>query len=109
MLLWKHCINSLLRGEDNFYPVVLATLALDALCHIRETSMKGPSYLPIIPYILSVSFAFGFGRSYAQSEVTRDIVAEEPNILMILVDDLGYSDLGAYGGNIDTSNIDQIA
>ena len=35
--------------------------------------------------------------------------AERPNILLIVADDLGYSDLGAFGGEIETPNLDRLA
>ena len=35
--------------------------------------------------------------------------AKRPNILIIMADDMGYSDIGCFGGEIATPNIDQLA
>lgn len=35
--------------------------------------------------------------------------AARPNVLIVLLDDLGYSDLGCYGGEIPTPHIDKLA
>lgn len=34
---------------------------------------------------------------------------DRPNFLVIVADDLGYSDLGAFGGEIRTPNLDRLA
>lgn len=39
----------------------------------------------------------------------REPKEEKPNILLIVADDMGYSDLGCYGGEIKTPNIDSLA
>jgi len=35
--------------------------------------------------------------------------ARRPNIMIILSDDMGFSDLGCYGGEIHTPNLDRLA
>ena len=34
---------------------------------------------------------------------------KKPNILVIVVDDIGYTDLGVFGSEIETPNIDKLA
>lgn len=35
--------------------------------------------------------------------------AARPNVILIMCDDMGFSDIGCYGGEIDTPNIDSLA
>jgi len=37
------------------------------------------------------------------------VAQEKPNILLVVADDLGWTDLGSYGGEIDTPNLDALA
>ena len=39
---------------------------------------------------------------------TSVFAADKPNVIVIMADDLGYSDLSCYGGEIKTPNIDQL-
>ena len=39
---------------------------------------------------------------------TLALAGEAPNIVLIIADDMGYSDLGCYGGEIDTPNLDKL-
>ena len=51
---------------------------------------------------LVFAFAFG-GHSFAAEKSAR------PNIVLILSDDMGFSDIGCYGGEIATPNLDRLA
>ncbi len=35
--------------------------------------------------------------------------SDKPNIIVIMADDMGYSDIGCYGGEIRTPNLDKLA
>lgn len=51
--------------------------------------------------VLSLFFGFALLASVS--------AADRPNVIFILADDLGYSDLGCYGGEIETPNLDGLA
>jgi arylsulfatase A-like enzyme len=47
--------------------------------------------------------------AFVAAGFTAFAAAPPPNILLILADDMGFSDLGCYGGEIQTPNLDALA
>ncbi len=39
----------------------------------------------------------------------RPLAGRRPNIMLVVMDDMGFSDLGCYGGEIETPNVDRLA
>jgi arylsulfatase A-like enzyme len=54
-------------------------------------------------FLCAAAFVFARG-AFAESAS-----AKRPNIVVILCDDMGFSDLGCYGGEIATPNLDKLA
>ncbi len=53
------------------------------------------------PFIILFTLTVGF--------FTPLTVSAKPNVLLIMVDDMGWSDIGCYGGELDTPHIDSLA
>src|ERR1700739_4220489 len=48
-------------------------------------------------------------RSIRRLDLTGCSTVKPPNFLVIVADDLGFSDIGAFGGEINTPNLDRLA
>jgi len=57
--------------------------------------------------IFSLLFLLGLANSFYSQTNTN--IKNKPNIVLILIDDSGLMDLGAYGGEARTPNIDKLA
>ncbi|MEW6997021.1 arylsulfatase [Colwelliaceae bacterium BS250] len=70
--------------------------------------MKKLNVLTGITLLLSAN-AIAASVENNESLITVDDSKKRPNIIVILADDMGYSDLGSFGSEIDTPVLDQLA
>ncbi|MDI1324029.1 MAG: arylsulfatase [Algoriphagus sp.] len=56
--------------------------------------------------VMALFVFLGFSLFSCQKEIPPP---KPPNILLIVADDLGYADMGSFGGDIETPNLDELA
>ncbi len=61
------------------------------------------------PFIVKRLIVLGWLFCICTSSIQTQAADERPNIIVILTDDMGFSDLGCYGGEIQTPHLDKLA
>ncbi len=64
-------------------------------------------YIPTI--VVALSMLAGCDRPAQPDTPAAPVADDRPNILFIMADDLGYTDVGFFGGEIATPNLDTLA
>ena len=75
--------------------------AISQMCQSRLSNSCTGAFLRV-----STCLVIGLFMGCLTHSVRAD---SQPNILVILSDDMGYSDIGCYGGEIETPTLDRLA
>lgn len=91
---------------------LLTTTDANAIC-VKSSDFDRSGYNGHFGSESQRTFGHRFAEEYIKHANSQPIAEastkKKPNILLIMVDDMGYSDIGCYGGEIQTPNLDKLA
>jgi len=65
--------------------------------------------LLLLAVLVAAAAAIAIARGAFRAPAAAARADSRPNVILILVDDMGWSDIGSYGGDIPTPNLDALA
>jgi hypothetical protein len=87
--------SSLVSALNRLRAITIQLISTNNICMKNYSSLlKGGVLAAALMFTLNIN---------AQKKSSK------PNIILIMVDDMGYSDIGCYGSEIQTPNIDKLA
>lgn len=89
-----------LQTIGSFEPMVLGNSGMQSFRALSRAAL---------PCLMAVALIAALGGCRQGSRGADTATAKRPNILLIVADDLGYSDIGAFGSEIHTPNLDTLA
>lgn len=97
----------------NCHVLRIAAIAIGTCLAVSTAWAQAPdrTVLPSPPPSFSGKIGLTYKDSTPDWRPTQPLAAPDgaPNVLVVVLDDVGYAHLGSYGGAIDTPNLDRLA